>query len=107
MLLLDDLSMNPDSADSSQRVPTRRFLGVPVWARGEVFGRLYLTEKHSGAGFTEDDEIVVRALAGAAGIAIDNSRLYETARRRRRWLEATAEVTTKLLGGSDTPRHCT
>ena len=45
---------------------------------------------------------MVRALAGAAGIAIDNSRLYETARRRRRWLEATAEVTTKLLGGSDT-----
>jgi GAF domain-containing protein len=103
MLLLDDLSMNPDSAGFlPNESPTRRFLGVPVWARGEVFGRLYLTEKHSGEGFTEDDEIVVRALAGAAGIAIDNSRLYETARRRRRWLEATAEVTAKLLGGSDT-----
>jgi signal transduction histidine kinase len=102
-LLLDDLSMNPESAGFlPNESPTRRFLGVPVWARGEVFGRLYLTEKHSGEGFTEDDEIVVRALAGAAGIAIDNSRLYETARRRRRWLEATAEVTTKLLGGSDT-----
>ena len=103
VLLLDDLSMNPESAGFlPNESPTRRFLGVPVWARGEVFGRLYLTEKHSGEGFTEDDEIVVRALAGAAGIAIDNSRLYETARRRRRWLEATAEVTTKLLGGSDT-----
>ncbi len=102
-LLLDDLSLNPESAGfMPNESPTRRFLGVPVWARGEVFGRLYLTEKHSAEGFTEDDEIVVRALAGAAGIAIDNSRLYETARRRRRWLEATAEVTTKLLGGSDT-----
>ena len=34
-----------------------------------------------------DDEIVVRALAGATGIAIDNSRQYKKSRRRRRWLE--------------------
>lgn len=75
--------------------------GVPIRARGEVFGRLYLTEKHSGQPFTEDDEVVVRALAGAAGIAVDNARLYEESRRRRRWLEATGEVTAQLLGGSD------
>jgi signal transduction histidine kinase len=79
----------------------RTFLGVPIRARGEVFGRLYLTEKNSGPGFTQDDEVVVQALAGAAGIAVDNARLYEEARRRQRWLEATGEVTAELLGASD------
>ena len=32
------------------------FIGVPVRARGEAFGNLYLTEKRSGGGFTVDDE---------------------------------------------------
>lgn len=45
---------------------------------------------------------MVSALAGAAGIAIDNARLYEAARQRQAWLEATGEVTAQLLGGSDT-----
>ena len=101
-MLLADLKANPLSAGFAAYDPsTRRALGVPVFARGKVFGRLYLTEKHLGAGLTEDDEIVVRALAGAAGIAIDNSRLYAKAQRHRRWSEATAEVTSKLLSGGD------
>ncbi len=44
----------------------------------------------------------MRALAAAAGVAIDNSRLYEQSRRRQRWQEATSEVTTELLIGTDT-----
>lgn len=39
------------------------FLGVPVKVRDEVFGSLYLAEKVNGQEFTEDDEVVVRALA--------------------------------------------
>ncbi|HEY3610632.1 MAG TPA: GAF domain-containing protein, partial [Pseudonocardiaceae bacterium] len=67
----------------------------------QVFGRLYLTEKTGGHGFTEDDEVVVQALAGAAGIAVDNARLYDEAQRRQRWLEASAEVNAQLLAGTD------
>ena len=44
----------------------------------------------------------MRALAGAAGVAIDNAQLYAQARRRERWLQATAEVTAQLLSGTDT-----
>jgi signal transduction histidine kinase len=102
-LRLDDLSQHPVSVGfPPNHPPMTTFLGVPVRARGEVFGRLYMTEKNTGLGFTDDDEIVVHALAGAAGIAIDNARLYEEARRRQRWLEATGEVTAELLAGSDT-----
>ncbi|WP_245645823.1 GAF domain-containing sensor histidine kinase [Pseudonocardia acaciae] len=101
-LRLDDLSAHPMSAGfPANHPPMRTFLGVPIRARGEVFGRLYLTEKDGGQPFTEDDELVVQALAGAAGIAVDNARLYQDSRRRQRWLEAAGEVTAQLLGGGE------
>ena len=100
-LRLDDLSAHPASLGfPPHHPPMHTFLGVPIRARGEVFGRLYLAEKNNASPFTEDDEMVLQALAGAAGIAIDNARLYETTLRRQRWLEATAEVTAALLTGS-------
>jgi signal transduction histidine kinase len=76
----------------------RSFLGVPVRVRDQVFGNLYLTEKQGAAEFTESDEQIVVALAAAAGVAIDNARLYAAAGLRQRWLEATAEITNLLVG---------
>lgn len=81
--------------------PMRTFLGVPVRIRGEVFGNLYLTEKTTGQPFSEDDEVLVEALAAAAGIAINNARLYEAARTRQSWIEATRNIATELLSGVD------
>jgi signal transduction histidine kinase len=78
--------------------PMGTFLGVPIRIRDTVFGNLYLTEKRDGASFTLEDEQVVVALAAAAGVMIENARLYEEAARRRRWLEAAAEITAALLG---------
>jgi signal transduction histidine kinase len=101
-LRLAELSQHPASAGfPPHHPPMGTFLGVSIRAHGEVFGRLYLTEKNNGHGFTDDDAMVLQALAGAAGIAVDNSRLYEQVRRRQRWLEATSEITTELLGASD------
>ncbi|HVV19158.1 MAG TPA: GAF domain-containing protein [Pseudonocardiaceae bacterium] len=101
-LRLADLSQHPASIGfPPNHPPMRAFLGVPVKARGEIFGRLYLTEKRDDLPFTEDDETVVQALAGAAGIAIDNARLFEETTRRQQWLEANAEVTTQLLSAGD------
>jgi two-component system, NarL family, sensor histidine kinase DevS len=81
--------------------PMRGFLGVPVRVRDEVFGNLYLTNKRGDGEFTEDDEAVLVALGAAAGVAIENARLYEAARRQQRWIQASAEVTTRLLSGSE------
>ena len=78
----------------------RSFLGVPVRVRDEVYGNLYLTEKEGGAVFDEEDEALLVALAAAAGVAIDNAKLYEEARRQQRWLRASSEVTRRLLSGS-------
>ncbi len=81
--------------------PMRSFLGVPIRIRDEVYGNLYLTEKRNGDEFDEEDEAVLVALAAAAGVAIENARLYDEARRQQRWLAASGEVTRKLLSTSD------
>jgi signal transduction histidine kinase len=81
--------------------PMTSFLGVPIRIRGEVYGNLYLTDKQGASQFDSEDEAVAVALAAAAGVAIDNARLYEEARRQQRWLSATAEVTQHLLSGAE------
>ncbi|MEV6899959.1 GAF domain-containing protein [Amycolatopsis sp. NPDC051372] len=101
-LRLEKISEHPASVGfPAHHPPMHSFLGVPVRVREEVFGNLYLTEKQGGGAFTDDDEVMVQALAAAAGIAIENSHLYEQAQVRQRWLGATSEVTTELLGGTD------
>ncbi|MFH8253938.1 sensor histidine kinase [Streptomyces roseolus] len=80
--------------------PMHSFLGVPIRVRDEVFGNLYLTEKRGGADFDAEDEAVVTTLAVAAGIAIENARLYEEGRRRQRWLAASSDLTSALLSGT-------
>ena len=80
--------------------PMHSFLGVPVRVRDEIFGNLYMTEKKGGGDFTADDEVVLEALAAAAGVAVENARLFERSRMRERWLEATAEINAQLLAGA-------
>ncbi|MEU6311849.1 GAF domain-containing protein [Streptomyces sp. NPDC047014] len=99
-LLLDDLAADPRAAGFPPgHPPMRSFLGVPIRVHTEVFGNLYLTEKRGGGPFTEEDLALLRVLASQAGIAIGNARLYETARRRERWIDGAAAVTTTLLAG--------
>ena len=99
---LPDLAGHPDSYGfPANHPPMHSFLGAPVRIRDEVFGNIYLTEKQGAAEFSADDEAILVALAAAAGIAIDNARLYERSRIQRRWLETTGEVTQLLLEGTD------
>lgn len=102
---LDDLTAHPESVGFPPgHPPMRTFLGVPVRIRDEVFGSLYLTEKRNGQPFTDDDDVLVQALAAAAGIAVDNARLYESARTRQAWIEATRDIATEFLAGTDSDR---
>jgi two-component system, NarL family, sensor histidine kinase DevS len=100
-LRLADIHAHPESSGFPDgHPPMRSFLGVPVRVRDVVFGNLYLTGKRGGGEFTEDDEAVLIALGTAAGVAVENARLYDAARRQQRWIQASAEVTTRLLSGS-------
>ncbi|MEU6537461.1 GAF domain-containing sensor histidine kinase [Streptomyces sp. NPDC047000] len=101
-LRLAKISQHPSSYGfPAHHPPMDTFLGVPIRVRDQVFGNLYLTEKRGGAQFDEEDESVLSTLAVAAGVAIDNARLYEESRLRERWLRANAEITHSLMSGAE------
>ncbi|WP_299531295.1 GAF domain-containing protein [uncultured Streptomyces sp.] len=100
-LVVKDLATDPRSGGMPPgHPPMRTFVGVPVLVQDEVFGNLYLAEKRHGH-FTTTDLALLRSLGTKAGIAIGNARLYGTVRRRERWIEGAAAVTTALLSGTD------
>jgi signal transduction histidine kinase len=92
---IDDLSTDPRSHGfPPHHPPMRSFLGAPVQARGTVFGNLYLTEKQGADHFDDDDLAALEVLAVQAGVAIENTRLYEDmaiAERELRRLEVLEE----------------
>jgi signal transduction histidine kinase len=100
-LRLADIATHPASSGFPEGHPAMRsFLGVPVRVRDRVFGNLYLAEKRGGGEFTEDDVAVLTALGAAAGVAVENARLYEEAKRQQRWLQASSELMIALLSGA-------
>ncbi len=102
-LRLADIAAHQESSGFPEGHPAMRsFLGVPVRVRDRVFGNLYLAEKRGGGEFTEDDEAVLTALGAAAGVAVENARLYEEAKRQQRWLRASSELMVALLSGATT-----
>src|SRR5215218_1302320 len=97
-LRLHDIADDPRSAGFPPgHPPMSTFLGVPVLLRNFAYGNLYLSEKEDGSDFTEQDEELVRLLAGQAAVAIENARLYESATRWSRQLESLNEVASALV----------
>ena len=84
--------------------PMAAFLGVPVMMRGVAYGNLYLTEKAGGVPFTAEDQELVELLAAQAAVAIENARLYESAKRWSRQLESLHEVMRSLVEEMDLDR---
>jgi signal transduction histidine kinase len=98
---VDDLTTHPRSVGFPDGHPAMRaFLGVPVRVRDEAYGNLYLT-RDAAEPFTLQDEKLLQGLAGTAGIAIENARLFEEARLRQEWLEASTDVTRRVLTGDE------
>lgn len=90
---MHDLGKHPDSYGfPPNHPPMQSFLGVPIRVSGKVIGNLYLTEKRGGGDFTQEDEELVVALAAAAGVAVNNARLFTDSERREQWLEASMAV---------------
>ncbi len=101
-LRLTELAEHPASYGfPPNHPPMHSFLGVPIRVRDEVFGNLYLTEKRGGRAFDAEDETVLSTLAVAAGVAIENARLYAETRDRQRWQEANSEIVAGLLSGAN------
>jgi PAS domain S-box-containing protein len=70
---------DPESAAAYDRLRLRSAMVVPVRARGRVLGALTLYTQHPyGRRYSSRDLHLVADLAGRAGLAVDNARLYET-----------------------------
>ena len=80
-LRLTDLGTHPASYGfPPHHPPMNSFLGVTVRVRSVVYGNLYLTNKIDADKFSDQDQALAEALAVAAGIAIENTRLHERVR---------------------------
>jgi Rrf2 family protein len=79
---IPDISRHPQRYGFPPHHPEMHsFLGMPIRAKGEVVGRLYLTNKRDAAEFSDDDQAMVERFALHAGIAIDNARLHDQVQR--------------------------
>ena len=63
-----------------RRPPMRSLLAVPIVCKGPFRGNLYLTEKTTAPGFSEEDGETLGRFATAAATAIDNTHLHEQLR---------------------------
>jgi len=104
-LRLHDIADDPRSVGFPPNHPEMRtFLGVPILLRGVAYGNLYLTEKEDGGDFTTEDQELVTLLASQAAVAIENARLFESAKRWSDQLESLIEVGNALATELDPPR---
>lgn len=99
---LPALSEDPRSSGfPPDHPPMGAFLGAPIRTSSSIYGNIYLTKLVGQPEFTAEDEELVIALAGTAGVAIENARLHEQAQRRQQWLRASADVSHRLIAVSD------
>lgn len=114
-LRVADVPTHPGSAGFPPGHPVMRtLLGVPLLVRGTVYGDLYVADKTDGTPFDNDDEGLLTALASAAGVSLENARLYEhlkhaTEHFQRRMLPvlpdlAPLEVAARYEPASELPR---
>lgn len=72
-------------------------LRVELRTRDQLFGKLTLGPKNGKDRYSRLDHELAEALAGAAGVALENAQLYQDAADRVRWLEASGRIG-ELLG---------
>ena len=89
---------DPAGKDEAKR------LRLELMTRQHHFARLTLGPKNGKDRYSRADRELGEALAGSAGVALENAQLYQDAADRVRWLAASARIG-GLLGGES--RHHT
>ena len=97
-LRLDDMSKDPRSAGfPAHHPPMKRLLAVPIAHAGQVFGRLYFSDKLDATPFNADDERVAAQSADALALTLAHHRLQS---ERRQAEEALHDIAQVLATGS-------
>lgn len=105
---LTDLTADARAAGFPAHHPEMRsFLGVPVRVGERRFGALYLTERHAGGDFDEEDERLVVTLAAFAAAAIESALLLGTERElaaANERSQAQQETLARVIGAQEAER---
>ena len=72
--------------------PARSFLGVPIITGDELIGVISVQNTERDGVFSAADLRLLTTIAANVGVAIQNARLYEEARRRANEMAALAEI---------------
>jgi GAF domain-containing protein len=71
---LDDVAQHAKAFGFPPKHPQMKaLLGLPIFARGEVRGALYVTDRRDRRPFTDGDEAALRVLSHHAGLIIETS----------------------------------
>lgn len=90
VLNVDDTQSDPRPSAFAHRSGLRSLLVVPIRSRSRLLGTLTL-HCHETFAFKEEDEMLVTILAAQAGLAIENSQLFDSQRRARHVAELQRE----------------
>lgn len=111
ILRLSDLTKHPAfSGFPPHHPPMSSFMGVTIRAHGQLYGRLYLTNKEGPVqevtDFTEMDEQVIVALAYQAGTAIENASLFHQTKTAETRYRAILDSVEEGIYGVALSGHC-
>ncbi|MGE5241817.1 MAG: EAL domain-containing protein [Bacteroidota bacterium] len=99
-LRLDDLAKDPRSAGfPANHPPMKSLLAVPIMRDDHVFGRIYLSEKKSGAAFTDNDEELTQQYADALAFVLAYHRTRTEREREKQILQQVAQAISSVTGG--------
>lgn len=82
--ILETLAVKPEELSLPGRRPIASYLGMPIIARGRTIGSIAFFSAEPRRKFSDADIAAMRALANAAGVAIDNAKLYREAQEANR-----------------------
>ncbi|HEX2981412.1 MAG TPA: PAS domain S-box protein, partial [Anaerolineaceae bacterium] len=81
---------------------TRSEICVPIWVAGEVFGAINAESSLPDA-FSQEDLVLLNAIANQVGTAVQKIQLYESERRRREEAETLREASEMLTSSLELP----
>ncbi len=82
--ILRDAKLAPDQVDIIKRLGVRSMMTVPLRARGRTFGVIQFVSAQSGRLFDNEDVAFAEDLALRAAFAVDNARLFQSAKKRQK-----------------------
>ncbi|MCR4332258.1 MAG: PAS domain S-box protein, partial [Sulfuricaulis sp.] len=99
VLRLDDMSKDPRSAGfPPNHPPMKSLLAAPISHQGQVYGRVYLSEKIGGEPFNDSDEILTKHYADALALVLAYHRSQTERRRAEEMLRETAQALSAATG---------